>query len=213
MKTFCNKCGLETNQNIVFEIEKTIFFDPDEDFIINCYQVIECKGCNNIAYRTLTRDRISTDNAINKKQSPWKMVERFPHSEKNYLRFENRQNLPHNLNVILSETISSFNNNNYILCAAGLRAILETIFSDQIGSVNGKYGTLEKKIFALGESGILTKNNSQILQDLRFIGNKAIHELRVPSEKELRIALEIIEITLDTIYAIRSKRDNLKNIT
>jgi hypothetical protein len=210
MKTFCNRCRLETDHNVLLETEKTVYFDPDDDFAINCYQIIECKGCNNIIYRTLTRDKISTEFSSVNGQSPWKLLERFPLNEKNHLKVKRRDNLPEKMNIILSETINSYNNGNFILCATGIRSIIESIYFDQVRLDGVNSWSLEKKIIQLAEKGILTKKNSSILHDLRFIGNKAIHQLRIPTENELRIGIEIIEITLDAIYQIESKGNDLK---
>lgn len=181
-----------------------------DDFTIYCYQIIECEGCNNLSYRTLSRDKISTELAEIKRTSLWRLIETHPTSDKNYLKIKKINNLPGAINKILSETICSFNTKCYILCAAGIRSIIENIHSDQIGSKN--FISLENKIIQLAENGILTKKNSTILQDLRFIGNKALHELKIPTENELIIALEIIEITLSSIYQIESKSNDLKNM-
>lgn len=208
MKTYCNNCKIETNQRVIHEIEKTIYFDPDDDYTIYCYQIIECEGCNNFSYRTLFRDKISTEIADIKNISPWKLVETLPECKKDHLKLEKVNNLPLKINKILSESVCSFNNNCFILCAAGIRTIIESIHSDQIDSKI--FISIDKKIIQLAENGILTKKNSLILQDLKFIGNKALHELRLPTEKELKIALEIIEITLSSIYHLESKSNDLK---
>jgi hypothetical protein len=50
----------------------------------------------------------------------------------------------------------------------------------------------------------------QALHELRFLGNKAIHELEVPSRNDLETAFEIIEHILADIYDLPLKSDKLK---
>lgn len=212
MKTYCNNCKIETNQKVIYQIEKTIYFDPYDDYTIHCFQIIECEGCNNFSYRTLTRDKISTELSEINNDTPWKLFETHPTSNKDHIKLKKINNLPNKINGLLSESIIAFNRNCSILCAAGIRSIIESIHSDKIDSKKDNFITLEKKIIQLAEKGILTKKNSVILQDLRFIGNRALHELKLPTEEELKIGLEIIEITLNSIYQIESKSNDLKRI-
>ena len=159
MKTYCNNCKIETNQRVIHEIEKTIYFDPDDDYTIHCYQIIECEGCNNLSYRTLTRDKISTELADINSNTPWKLFEAHPVCNKYHIILKKVNNLPVKINGILSETISSFNSKCSILCAAGIRSIIESIHSDQIKSKKNDFTTLEKKIIQLAENRVLTKKN------------------------------------------------------
>jgi hypothetical protein len=55
------------------------------------------------------------------------------------------------------------------------------------------------------EKGFLTEANAETLHQLRWLGNDAIHQLARPSVKELKLAIEIIEHTLEQIYEIPEK--------
>ncbi len=125
---------------------------------------------------------------------------------------------------IYRETIECFNNEIYTLCAAGLRSIVEGICKDQgikdgpitVTENDGSSKTVRKrnlhgKISGLCEKGILTKKNSDILHELRFLGNEAVHELSQPSPEELTLAIEIIEHIIDALYKIPEKARQLKH--
>ena len=56
----------------------------------------------------------------------------------------------------------------------------------------------------------MTASNAEILHQHRFLGNKAVHELEQPSREELRLAIEIIEHTFETVYSIPQKGRALK---
>ena len=72
--------------------------------------------------------------------------------------------------------------------------------------------TLEGKISGLGEKGILTKKNAVFLNEHRFLGNEAVHELNQPSTEELALAIEIMEHTLDALYEMPDRADELRRI-
>jgi hypothetical protein len=106
MKSFCNKCKIDTNQKVIAETEKPIHYDPDDDFIINCYQLIECEGCNTISYRTLTRDKISSELSEYTNENPWRVIDTCP---KYKITIKKIDNIPLSLNNILEETLSAIN--------------------------------------------------------------------------------------------------------
>lgn len=115
--------------------------------------------------------------------------------------------------------IDAFNNDQSILCAAGLRAIIEGICLDkniaggECLNSSGKVAfsnNLNGKIEGLHAHGFLTKTNSEMLHDLRFLGNEALHELASPSSGELKLAIEIIQHTIDNVYELHHKAKRLK---
>ena len=70
---------------------------------------------------------------------------------------------------------------------------------------------LEGKINGLYEQGILTQKQSNILHELRFFGNRAVHELAVPSKDSLKMAMEILEQIIFNIYELSAKTEKLKS--
>ena len=121
--------------------------------------------------------------------------------------------------------IYTYNNEIYSLCAAGLRSIIEGIcaernisdgeveYTDKNGDKKKKRSkTLQGKISGLAEKGVLTKDNAEILHELRFLGNKALHELTTPQPEELQLGINIIEHILENIYDLPSKAKELKAI-
>jgi len=70
---------------------------------------------------------------------------------------------------------------------------------------------LEGKISGLHDKGVLTKKHADILHNLRFLGNEAVHELDQPSTNELALALDIIHHILDALYEIPEKAETLRD--
>ena len=131
--------------------------------------------------------------------------------------------LPDNINRLYKETIECYNNGIFTLCAAGIRALVEGICIDKKikdGNVeeNDKNGNikiirkrnLEGKINGLIEKGVLTKENAESLHEHRYMGNEAVHQLSLPSKKELSLAISIIENIFDSIYEIHDMIEELK---
>jgi hypothetical protein len=127
-------------------------------------------------------------------------------------------NVPTALRRLYGEVVDAFNNESLILCAGGLRALVEGICADR-GILDGpvevpaqgggpqtkRFNNLVGKISGLHEKGVLTKDSTGSLHHLRFLGNEALHELAAPSADEVRLATTIIEHVLEHLYEIPEK--------
>jgi hypothetical protein len=51
---------------------------------------------------------------------------------------------------------------------------------------------------------------ANVLHEHRYLGNEALHDLRQPSADELGLAIEIIEHTLEALYEIPDKAEQLR---
>lgn len=107
--------------------------------------------------------------------------------------------IPQKLRRIYSQTVKAFNLNLSVLCAAGLRSIIEGICADK--GVKGK--NLESKIDAL--ESYLPKSIVANLHSFRFMGNDALHELTAPKREELKVAIEVSEDLLNIMYDLDYK--------
>ncbi|WP_314057963.1 DUF4145 domain-containing protein [Empedobacter brevis] len=216
MKSYCNICNRQTNQNILFKKEVEY---SDEDHLWweeNIYQIIQCAGCDEITYRTLyTNAQMSQYADYENPYTQTLYPIRGPYS----IPIKNFKNLPLRIKDIYRETIDAFNNNQIILCSAGLRALVEAICLEKgikgINKVdkNGKSKlctNLECKIDALHQNNLLIKENADSLHELRFLGNEALHELEKPSTEEITLAVEILELTLENIFELQHKALSLK---
>lgn len=55
-----------------------------------------------------------------------------------------------------------------------------------------------------------TETSADTLHEHRYLGNDAVHQLARPSADELRLAIEIVEHTLDQLYELPEKAEELK---
>ena len=107
------------------------------------------------------------------------------------------------LTDIYREIIESYNNNSKILCAIGLRALLEGICAEKDISGNKLYDKID------GLKAFLPENIVECLHGFRFMGNYAAHELQAPKQRELKLAIEVMEDLLNFLYELEYKARRL----
>jgi hypothetical protein len=212
IKCTCPNCKKKMNHSVMQSVHVDGMDPEDQTDWRNDFQIIQCLGCDAIHFRHLNYFSEYFDydcNGTTEKLYP--PIDEMHRNDRNY------DMLPYNLENIYKETISSFNNSNHILCAIGIRAILEGICKDneiKKGKVERiKAGVevfqnsaqLDGKINGLNEKGIISNKQCKVLHELRFLGNDAVHDLSVPTKKEIGIALDIIEHMIDDIYDIPEK--------
>jgi hypothetical protein len=214
--THCNNCGKKMNHQILKNYCErgtvTLDSEPDlkygtryytEDFS-NDYQIIKCSGCDTVSYRST---ECSFEHQEFENNGP--REERFPPLEKRTRK--KFKYMPAILIKIYQEVIVSYNNDNFILCASGIRAILEGICKDK--GTNVKHLNLNKKIKRMVEKGFVSQHHESILHKLRFLGNEVLHELQKPTLEEINAALDIIEHIAEDLYEIPGKAEILKQRT
>jgi uncharacterized protein DUF4145 len=231
-KIYCGNCNNDTNHLVLQSVDtsgsEVIFYvnnNPNMPETIDWadhYQIIQCQGCENITFRHLNWFSEYQEYYGPNDYNDGTTVRIYPKKDKNTLSLNDYYNVPNSIRRLYRETIDCFNNEALTLCAAGLRSIVEGICLDQ-GIKNGpveitkpdgstiikRKSDLRGKIKGLYEKGILTSKNSEILNEHRFLGNEAVHELSQPSVEELSLAIEIVEHTLDDLYEIPEKAEEL----
>jgi len=206
-KIYCNQCKSETH-HVLKSIHSQIFDEVDYDsyshpmFLFReetQYRFWVCLGCDT---GTLEDAYSNTGMHDNEGKDLWDS-KFYPKRKYADLLVKRFQKLNIKLESIYREIIESFNSNLNILCAVGLRALLEGICADK----NITKGNLETKIDKLVDH--LPFNIVQSLHSFRFIGNEAAHELQAPQRSELSLAIEVIEDLLNFLYEIDYKAQKL----
>jgi|688.fasta_scaffold538947_2 hypothetical protein len=207
-KLYCNTCKGEThhelkavhpreNYELAYENtsnEQIAFWEKYE------YRLWVCRGCETAtleeAYTHIGMDKPNGDGPL------WESV-LSPKRQRTELRPKHFRNLNAKLSAIYLEIIYSFNAESKILCAIGLRALLEGICSDK--AVAGR--DLNRKIEEL--KAFLPPNIVDSLHSFRFMGNVAAHELQPSQRNELQLAIEVIEDLLNFLYDLEYKAQRL----
>lgn len=220
MKVFCLKCKGETNH--IARAEVTQEYDQENtpemsiDFAKGTWQIVECAGCGEITFREIW---LTSEDYNPMTEEMEETIRLYPNRNKDGLPIRMHYNVPRKIRRIYREVIECYNAECYTLCAAGLRGVIEGICAEEkvkdgLVLTNGgktvRRDNLQGKIEGLAEKGLLTKRHVDILHEHRFLGNEAVHELDVPSKDELKIAIQIIEHTLENVYELMDKAEEFK---
>jgi hypothetical protein len=210
MKSYCSTCSRPTNQKVLKQEEIKYYEDDTGWWDDTTYQIIQCMGCDAISFR-----KLYTDASYHQEDGDDDTTqELFPNRGIHSRPTRAYRNLPIDIKKIYQETIDAYNNQLTLLTSVGIRAILEAICIDKKiteGTIKNSKGkmvvskNLDGKISGLSAKGHLTSDHAEILHELRFLGNAAVHELSAPSIEELNIAIGIIELVIDSIYDVKQK--------
>lgn len=225
MKAFCIRCKQYTNHEIIREYKRT--YTPKDtpemqiDFAEGKWQILQCKGCGEITFR---ESWVTSEDWNPVTGEMEESVKLYPQRGQDIMPVKPFYNGPRSLRRIYREIMGCYNNEIYTLCAAGLRAIIEGICAEENikdgpvvltkkdGSTKiGRENHLRAKIEGLNEKGLLAKQHSEILHEHRFLGNDAVHDLDQPSREELKLAIQIVEHTLENIYELKDKAEELRH--
>jgi len=216
-KIFCNICRQPTRHDIARTFEQVV----DDGQIVQ-WQIIQCRGCESVSFLEKRLINIGlAQPATSEQVYPPRII-------RPVKQFDG---IPERLDRIYKETLGSFNSESFILCAGGLRALVEGICAEQSitdgpkrNQESGEFEinpdnqqikrgrTLECKIEGLAERHLLTSPEARALHQHRYLGNSALHELEVPSNERLAIAISIIEHAMETLYAIPAQAGNLNRM-
>ena len=224
MQILCIRCNQYTNHDILTEHKQSFYPENTPgmqiDFAKGTWQILRCRGCGGITFREswITSEDYNYITGLHEET-----VKLYPQRGEDILPIKYFFNTPQNLRQIYREIIDCFNNGSYTLCAAGIRALIEglcaeknilsgpiTITRNDGTKETKKTKKLQGKIEGLCEKGLLTRKHTDTLHECRFLGNKALHQLDIPSKEELKLAIEIIEHTIEIIYEISRIAERLK---
>lgn len=198
MKEYCNHCNTSTNHTPI-KSEKTENkqhedFNWSKEFII-----IKCLGCDNLQFKTVYSDEamIAWDGE-EQQEFYYYDIKYYPKNIVGYRPLKNSYAIPEKIRIVYNEAIEALKNDCYLLSAVGLRAVIEAICIEQ--GIAGR--NLEIKINNLVRSKLITEKDSGRLHSIRFLGNDSVHEMEVPEESKIRIALNIIEHLINNLYLI-----------
>lgn len=197
----CATCFGKTSHSVL----ATVIVDGSEgngDYSFdwqNDHQLIQCLGCKSISYRVVSSnsedyfqdDEGNTLYAVSEKLYPPRIAGvKSLGDDTIYLPLKVRQ--------IYEETLLALSVNAPVLAAIGLRALIETVCKEK----DAQGGDLFKKIDSLVEKRVLTPASATILHKIRTLGNAAAHEVKPHSERQLSLALDIVEHLLKDVFIL-----------
>jgi Domain of unknown function (DUF4145) len=201
VKVPCSECSGKTCHKILLSLDQSgeerdgyweLYWDAH-------YQIIQCQGCKTVSFRKTTSNSEDYDQIGENKWEHVIYEDLYPS------RIEGRKGindgiiyLPNNIQRIYKETLQTLNARSPILAGIGLRALVETVCKEEEAAGNN----LVKKIDDLVAKNILTPAGAEILHKIRTLGNDAAHEVRPHNDRQLGLAMDVVEHLLAAVYIL-----------
>jgi hypothetical protein len=202
-RIYCNYCKQDTNHDL--KGEHTVEFYDDESGYGERLtdRLWICMGCEH----GVLQQEYSNSEMMDNEGDEYSTFHYFPERSQHDLTSKQYTKLKPKLADLYTEAIICYNRKAPILCAAGLRALLEGICQDK--RIKGR--NLKTKIDGL-KVLLPNKNIIRNLHHFRFMGNKAVHELAAPKPAELALAISVIEDLLNFLYELDYKASRLQEL-
>ncbi|MBD3337810.1 MAG: DUF4145 domain-containing protein [Candidatus Lokiarchaeota archaeon] len=198
-RIYCNRCKSDTNHELKSEHHRDSYYDEANFQEIIGFRFFICAGCETgVLEEYYTNTGYKDDNEKQLFDYEYHPIRSEFHVERKIFI-----KLPKKLNTIYREILNAFNSEANVLCAIGIRALLEGICADK--KITGT--NLSEKIDNL--DNILPQNIVDNLHSIRFIGNSAAHELSSPKRIDLRLAIDILQDILNYLYELDYKTSRL----
>lgn len=179
----CSGCLHDTRHRILHETSSQL-----EDRIVT-HRMLQCCGCGNVC---LAEQVLFTDDGqkefafypspISRKEPPWLLS----------LVLGSNGNLA----GLLHEIYQAIHGAQYRLAAMGLRALLEQIMVSTVGD----QGTFENNLNLFHTEGYISLIQRDTINNILQIGHGAMHRAYRPTEEDLKLALDIVEGVMASLY-------------
>jgi hypothetical protein len=205
IKVSCRSCQNKT-WHMVLSCYELSDVDVDGDVMhwwaSTKYQVIKCNGCDDLSFRSEYED-MGSNHFDHEANIEVRETEEFVYPNRVVGRklIEGLHFLPPRVKEVYIETHAATCGGQKILAGIGIRALVETICKDH-ETIDG---SLQRRIDDLVSKGKLTKQGSEILHKIRTLGNEAAHEVKPHEERDLSLAMDVVENLLMGLYIFSVK--------
>jgi len=185
----CSSCIRTTTHRVLHEVAQ----DADENRQ-ETYAMLECAGCHTISMGCRTRhypngevEHTYYPSPVSRKEPPWVF----------YLRISwSGAAGDEAIGELLHEVYQAIHGGQHRLAAMGIRALLEQVMISKVGDLK----TFEEKMDAFQKNGFVSLIQRDAMRETLEIGHAAMHRSFKPTERELNIALDIVEGILAAIF-------------
>jgi hypothetical protein len=199
----CNTCSRETRHKVFAHVRQTASHYTDDYNSVDLYsesQIIMCLGCEEVSFRQTKANNQDVDYDPVEGAIYIQTEDRYPQIESaqlfNDFTWDQLKHIPQKIQLIYKETCEAFQAGQHVLAGVGIRAITETLCTDQ----GTKKDNLKNRITELVTQQKLTISDAAILDSIREIGNRSAHEITPPSSNQLKVALEVIYHQTLSVY-------------
>jgi hypothetical protein len=204
-KLFCNDCHKHTLHDLLKEVSDTeevdVEFGIGQTYTVwetTTHQMFQCRGCKSVVLRrTNTFSEYDTEDV---RYFPPPVSRLKPHW------FEE---LPSDLQKLLSEIYRSLDADTRALPIMGARAVLDRVIFDTIGDV----GSFKQKLEKLEAGRHISSKGREILDAALDAGNAATHRGYAPTVKHVHSVMDIVENLVHSTYVLEKVAKEIKKDT
>ena len=167
------------------------------------YAMLSCCGCGRVSlgYQRLWISDGSVDNEyypspIMRKEPDWLwwiLLSQYGERDEGHVA------------ALLKEVYQAVAGGQRRLAAMGIRAVLEQVMIAKVGDLR----TFDDKLDAFQAAGYISAIQRDAMRTTLDVGDAAMHRAFLPSEDELKVALDIVEGVLAPIYGHRNAAEKL----
>ena len=198
----CVFCQHETANKVLASVCEAETVTPEHERQTH-YQVLQCQGCEKPYFQVaevlvcLTDPEEQVGSEVNSGEAYPPPVElRQPSPLLN-----DQGVIPVTVWHVYCESLSAAERNLLTLAGLGFRAVMEAVCKDR--QANGS--NLDRKIDALADQALVTREGADTLHGLRLLGNTAAHEAKPPSQNQILACKAVVEHLLNAAYVLPSK--------
>lgn len=196
--SFCNQCLRKTKHEILYSFDRS---EGDSDFHrCHNYQVIRCRGCENVSYRTVYTDSDMCD----PEDGQWSTCTNYPPfvSRK---KPEWLNELPWKLRQVMDEVYIAIHADCNYLATVGARTAVDLLILEKVDDV----GSFDQKVQRLLGDSHITTSEAVLLKTIIEAGNASAHRGFRTTSKQLRSVMDILEMLLEKFYASAKRKKKL----
>jgi hypothetical protein len=111
------------------------------------------------------------------------------------------------IGAVMMEVYQAVDGGQSRLAAMGIRALLEQVMIQKVGDLQG----FNAKLDAFQNAGFISAIQRDAMRATLDVGDAAMHRGFVPTEKDLTLALDIVEGVLAPIYDHRTEAEKMSD--
>jgi hypothetical protein len=207
VKINCRSCATSTRHEILFAMQHEAAVPFYEER--HTWQVVRCLGCETVGFRYRMEDFDNAEEMPDGSMQPKVAVFRYPNAIANHKQLVHLYAVPDLIQKVYKQSVAAYAGDSRIIASMGLRATIEAVCTHL--SISGT--SLEKRIDSLFKNGHISSSDKKRLHGIRFLGNDAAHDIREPGTNEFRIALEIIEHLISSVFILNQRAQGLLDTT
>jgi len=206
VRSDCRECHKNTRHEIMALASKRT-----EEWFVNelqTWSVVRCMGCLTYSFQLKQEDFDEVEEDFDGELQHAVTFQVFPSVITNHRALTSTHHLPRLINTIYQQTLKALSQHANVLASVGLRACIEAVCNNlDISGAN-----LQRRIDQLFKAGHVSNGDKKRLHAIRFLGNDAAHEIKQPKSEDIRIALEVVEHLLNTVYILENRAKGLETV-